>query len=129
MGKPTIQELIRALDQLEIAIYERVSVPGRERGRWVRKGVRGAYDPESDRVRIGRKYHRAWSGADEMVATTIHEALHSARPSWPERLVRQLEMHYYKSRALRERAAVRLLNVLVFGNGWEEKVPPDEARE
>lgn len=38
-------------------------------------------------------------------------------------------MHYYKSRALRERAAVRLLNVLVFGNGWEEKVPPDEARE
>ena len=127
VARPTIQELIRAIDEVDIGIYERVTVSGLKNGKWVRKSVSGAYDPDQDRIRIGRRHHRRWGGADELITTVIHEALHRARPKWSERAVRQHELQYFRSRALRERAAVRLLNIVVFGNNWEEAPPEDST--
>lgn len=120
MARLTVQELISAIEAVEIAVYEQVSVPGLKNGRWVRKAVRGVFEPDKDRIRIGRRLHREWSGADDAIVTVIHEAIHRVRRDWPERKVRQYEMAFFKSRALREKAAIRLLNVVLFGNDWSE---------
>ncbi len=89
--------------------------------------MRGQYKPDEDVIRISRAHHRSWGGADEVVLTVIHEALHKARPEWGERVVRQNELRYYRSRALREAAAIRLLNVVMFGDEWEKL--PEQHRQ
>ncbi len=128
-SKPRIDRLKSAIDETTIHIYERTKEPFKQGDEWVYKTVRGAYDPSTDRIKIGKVLHRKWAGADDMIMSLIHESIHVARPTWPERLVRQMEAHFFKSLALREHAAVRLLNVTLFGNGWEEWIPRHEHKK
>ncbi len=117
---PTINELKGIIISTPVCVYDRVRVVDRGRS----YSARGCYDRKSDTICISRSSHREWGGAYDAVLTVIHEALHKARPEWSERMVRQHELRYYKSRALRESAAFKLLNAAMFGNDWEKL--PDE---
>lgn len=107
LGPPTIAELIKAIEDVEIKFHEEV--------REASEPVRAVYVHDRDQIRISLSEHRKLGGADDMVMTLIHEAIHRVRPDWPERKVVRHEFRYFKSRALREHAALRLLDVFLSG--------------
>lgn len=115
---PTLSVLLRLLASTHIKLVERARAEyERGDGTTVRRTVRGYVDrpPTGPVVVIGKMRHSSQGGANDMIATVIHELVHVADPEAKESTVQRWERECFKIGELREAVAVRLLDLAVFG--------------
>lgn len=109
---PSAALLLQALDSVEIKLLERVRYEGADASR---KTVRGEADHVSRTVRIGKTSHARTGGGADMVDTLIHELIHLTEPRAKESTVAIWTKVHYTNSELRARAAIKLLDLAVFG--------------
>lgn len=115
LPRPSIETLKKILAATNLRVVERATMESeRKDGTLRRVTVRGTYDPATSTITVGKRLHSKW-GSDDVVATVIHELLHRALPHASEQWVYRHEMEYFKNVELREAVAVRLLNVIFYG--------------
>lgn len=102
--RPNLKSLLKALEETPIKVVERATVEG--------EAVYGYCDGES--ITIGVQGHRD-KGADSLIQTVIHELVHIHDENHTEREAYKWELVFFRSRALREAVAIKLLDVVVFG--------------
>ncbi len=108
--------MLALLENINVRIVERATVAEQDSDGEVirRRVVRGYASPQDKEVVVGKRHHRGWAKANDMILTFIHELLHVAVPQASERWVRAHEMELFKDAALREATALKMLNSLLF---------------
>lgn len=125
MARPTIATVCKAIEatptEFRATVYKvsTIKVLSRTKPVSYREHYFGYYDGTHEKIVLGRMRNKAKGQADELTATLIHEVLHRVRPGWSEDVVQMMEKKFMKSRAVREAAHLKLLNIALFGRDLE----------
>jgi hypothetical protein len=108
--------MLQLAESTDIRVVERAyAEEDDDEGNKKRVYARGTYDYKTKILSVGRRKHRTIAKADDLILTTIHELLHAATgQNVSERWVAKHDLEFYKMPELREKVAVRLLNILLF---------------
>lgn len=109
--KPSVRGLLKLLGETPIKIVERAILDGKIVTGYCKDEDE---DGRDDKIYVGLQGNRAWSKADSVVLTVIHELVHIHSDKHTESQARQWETEFFRSPRLREAVLVRLLNIILF---------------
>lgn len=133
MARPKVATVCKAIEatptEIRATVWKvsTVQALGRKKKVSYRRHFFGYYDTDREVIVLGRMMNKEKGQADELVATLIHEALHRIRPGWSEDVVQMMEKKYLKSRAVRETALLKLVNITLFGRDLEAEAHAEKG--